>query len=608
MKSLKVVAVQLPVQSHDYQYNLAHVPLASGVLAAYLKKCLPQVNITVLDGTVASCSGTERICNEILALDPDIVAISCYLWNTERSIALAGQLRRKGLKALFVAGGPDIYPDNSLISAARSSFDVFVIGEGERALCHVVSSLFEGRMNFVAEPFLKFPPVSPAEIPSPYVTGLLTPPAAGSLLLESSRGCPYRCAYCYYHHNVPRLATFPHDRVVQELNWARQSGVKEITFVDPSFTSRPDLMSFVELLASLNNDGFFSFSAELNAELCDDKLASNLARAGFRHVEVGLQSINPKALKAINRPVRINRFVKGVKALRAHGIKVMVDLIVGLPEDTEDDIVRAIDFCVTEDLFDELSLYPLSLLPGTELRKRADDQEIIYDPLPPYHVIETRWLSQESIRRIFEYAEKTIGIDYFPPEIPVTEPLPEAGVSISWSLTETDDVGIWCQTVLENPASGQALVFTLEKKDWWRYVDILTSFLKHLLEKDPFVLISWKIPAVTLLELPPDLRLEILKQFFIRRNHYKDREWFSTSSSLRSSQVFIELDDPVVPGWTLIWITPELVSGERKELWFITTCQETNFPEDLVFTFACRLLGLPENIPYRISFVEKQTV
>lgn len=602
MKPLKILAVQLPVQSHDYQYNLAHVPLAAGVLAAFVKKSFPQVDVAVLDREMAFCADTAHICNEILAQEPDIVAVSCYLWNVERSFVVVKRLRESGLKALFVAGGPDVHPDNPMLTARGSGFDVFVVGEGEEALCRIVSSVLLGNIDFTAEPFLKCAPASPANIPSPYLAGYLRAPRSGSLILESSRGCPYRCAYCYYHHNVPRVATFPLDRTLRELEWARHRGIREITFVDPSFTARADLRHFLELLASLNSDGFFQFSAELNAELCDEKLASSLARAGFRHVEVGLQSTNPMALQAINRPVRMESFVRGVKALRTQQIEVMIDLIVGLPQDTEESIMSSIDFCVTEDLFNELSLYPLSLLPGTSLRKRAGELGIIYDPMPPYYVVETPWLNRDSIERIFQYAEDITGIDYFPPEPPRTEPLPGVSPPTTWSLTMHDDIEAWCRNILEQPSIGQAIILRLQRADWWRRGETISRFMKTLVEKDPFILISWIIPEMAMQEVALGARLEILKPLFLPRSHYKDREWFSTSSRLRSCQVFIELEHRDVPGSTLLWVTPELVSGERRELWFITTCPENIFPEDFIFENTCRLLGLADDTPYRITF------
>ncbi|MCX7823167.1 MAG: B12-binding domain-containing radical SAM protein [Syntrophobacterales bacterium] len=598
MKSLKILFLQLPLQSHDYCYNLAHVPLAGGVLSAFLHSRIPQAEVSLLDPLVTCCGSTTSICHSILSEDPDVVAMSCYLWNTERSLYIAHKLRKEGSKALIMAGGPDVHPDNTILNTPDCPFDLFIVGEGEGALLETIYHLItSGDLSVAPRTFIKSAPTELVEIPSPYIKGFLSPPFEGPLLIESSRGCPYRCKYCYYHHNASGVTAFPYERIIEEISWARSSGIREITFVDPSFTSRPNLKGLLDLLISANKDGFFSFYAELNAEFCDDDLALRLAKAGFKQVEVGLQSTNPKALKAIGRPVKLEALKRGIRALKSKGIKVMVDLIVGLPEDTKEDLFRAIDLCLSEDLFDELSLYPLSLLPGTVLRNQAKRMNIIYDPLPPYYARRTSWINEEDIKLVFQYAEEVTAIDYFPPEPPIKDPPLR---SVLWTLKPEDDLKSWCRAILEHPAIGQALIFELDKEDWWLERELLEEFIRELLERDPFLLISWIIKEKSLSSLPENIRLKILKSLFVDRNHYKDREWFSTSSSTKSIQVFVEI--LANEGKTLLWITPELTYRKDKELWLITTCDERDFEKEAIFLRACQLLGISRNTPYRIVF------
>lgn len=603
MKHGKILFVQLPVQSHDYYYNLAHLPLAVGVLAAFLNHRIPKASIAILNPLIASFGSTPFVCRSILSEEPDIIAMSCYLWNIERTLHIARKLREEGLKTIIIAGGPEIHPDNTLLHDPDCPFDVLIVGEGERALSQIVNSFILEKLDVTRKKFITSVPVSPEKIPSPYLEGFLSHPLEGTLLLESSRGCPYRCTYCHYYHNGSKIVEFPSSRIIGEIEWAINRGIKEITFVDPSFTSRPHLKEFLNLLHCVSKDKSISFSAELNAELCNDNLASLLARAGFTHAEVGLQSINPEALKAIGRPVRIESFLRGVKAMRSRGIETMVDLIVGLPYDTKEDLFRAVDFCISKNLFDELGIYPLSLLPGTILRNQAKDMGIIHDPLPPYYVIRTPWMDENDIRLAFQYAEEVTTIDYFPPEFPYTKPLPEANFTTILKLKSHDDLSSWCKTLLQNPPKGQAVSFIIEKEDWWIQRKELGRFIKELLDIDPFLLISWIIPENSLNLIPARERMRVFEVFFIPRNHYKDREKFSTSSSLKSTQVFIQIFHHEIDGTTLLWITPEFISGEKKELWFITNCEENRFPESSLFIKTCQILDIPENSPYRITFV-----
>jgi len=609
MNQPRILFIQLPVQSHDYHYNLAHVPLASGVLASFLKQHLPNVDIVLPDALLTSSASTSTLINHILHLEPDIVAFGCYLWNIERSLFIARSLRQKGLKALMISGGPEIHPDHHLLADPDCPFDMLVTGEGEDALRQIVYAAISEKSDLKKGFFIKSTPVSPAEIPSPYLTGFLSPPLEGSLLIETSRGCPYHCAYCYYHHNVPRIAEFPIDRTVQEIMWARQHNVKEITFADPSFSSRRNLAKLLDVLSELNSDGFFSFSAELNAELCNEELARKLAQAGFKHVEVGLQSTNPATLRAIGRPVKLDAFVRGVKALRKYGISVMVDLIVGLPEETPESFAKAVDFCVTEDLADELSIYPLSILPGTELRNHAAKLGIVYDPVPPYYVRKTPWMDEEAIYQMFRYAEDITGIDYFPPEFPRLHPISENPLLCVESLTTDDDITRWCQTIMENPFLGQAVTFKLENEKWWLYQEELSRLLLNLLNRDPFILVSWIIPEETIANVPINMRLKLFETFLSHRSHYKDREWFSTSSSLKSSQVFVQISHQTGLSSTFLWVTPELLSGQHDELWFLTPQlaaaqgDNSSFPEKYILYRSTQLLGVSHDVPYRVTFI-----
>jgi hypothetical protein len=131
-----------------------------------------------------------------------------------------------------------------------------------------------------------------------------------------------------------------------------------------------------------------------------------MVQAGLCHVEVGLQSINPVALRTVGRRFDEERFISGLRLLRDAGVKVMTDVMVGLPGDRLADVKRAIDFVLDQDLCDELGVYPLSVLPGTVLRAQARRFGIEYLPEPPYLITKSSTMNRDDIREAFAYAKR----------------------------------------------------------------------------------------------------------------------------------------------------------------------------------------------------------
>ncbi len=587
---MKVLLVQLPACSHDYDYNLANMPLAGGFIGSFVFSQTKSVQL--MDPSFVSFASDSDIVSKILEIEPSLVGFTCYLWNVERIIWIAKKLKAEGLKALFVAGGPEVNPDNELLFNNRELFDFFVVGQGEKPLLDILKEpTSKTKGSFISSK----EDIEPSQIPSPYLSGFLEPFSGKGILLESSRGCPYRCTYCYYHHNLSKVFLFPIERVAKEIEWAIERRVEVISFVDPSFTSRKDLEELLSIIKRLNKGGKVRFYAELNAQNCSLDLAFKLKKAGFYEVEVGLQSINPRALRAIGRPTDLKAFLKGVKALRKAGIRVMIDLMVGLPEDSPEDVKKAIDFCVEQDVFDELSIYPLSLLPGTLLRRASKRFGIEYSPKPPYYVLKTPWMSGEDIKEIYSYAEAVTGIDYFPPEVPIFKGLPVDDIITEIRVFSFEDL---IKGVPDGKKIlGQSLKIKLLFKDWWLFLKDIKGFLVRLIDRNPFILISLVLPEEV---LPPKLLPSYFDDLFIFRDHLLDREYFSPYTSLRSFQVFLEFNTP--GGITFLWVFPGLFSSRKPHFWFITTCNEETFPEGEILKKVSSFSGI-DDFDYRVSFI-----
>jgi len=306
-------------------------------------------------------------------------------------------------------------------------------------------------------------------ISSPYVEGILDAAEEHTMLMETSRGCRYRCKFCYYPKSYNSIHRMSVGQIEANLRHACQRGVKEIYLLDPTLNQRPDFAGFLRLLAEGNPDRQFTYSAELRAEGIRAKTAQLLREANFQEVEVGLQSVAPEAQKLMGRHISLEAFECGTKAMLDEGIRVRVDLILGLPGDTVDSVRRGLEYLDRVRPFTELQVFNLSILPGTAFRQTASDLGLEYQPRPPYYVLKTPTLDLEDLYGLMEEAQDVFGIvfDAWPE---VKEGIGGGGNSRGPTDAGTQDISLQHQyrVDLDAPvqtalpvASSRSLAFTL---------------------------------------------------------------------------------------------------------------------------------------------------
>ena len=449
-----ILLIQLPIPPLGSQAESENVPLAAGCLAAALPAAHRKgtEKIAIFPGDEAGTLGDAALLQSIVQLEPAAIGFTCYLWNIERTLWLCRKIKERLSNTTILLGGPEIQPDNRWVWNT-GGFDAAVVGEGEetfRRWCDVrkrrsawvdVPGLWVGPK--FAPPRQPAPPAHLASLPSPYSAGLLIP--RETMWLETARGCRYRCKFCAYHQGRRAIRPFAEAEVRANLRLALRHRVREVFLLDPTLNQRRNFGRFIDLLAEENRDHQIQFSAELRAEGIDSTLASELRNANFTEVEIGLQTVEPAAQAAIGRRVDLDRFARGAKALRAAGIRTRTDLILGLPGDTIDSMRRAIDFLVDHELFDELQLFPLSLLPGTPLAAEAERWKLQAQSRPPYYVVANAAVNWIEIAELVEETQRRLGIEYDPAPLPppYSESEGDAGTNALWLTSNTDANGCW---------------------------------------------------------------------------------------------------------------------------------------------------------------------
>lgn len=376
-----------------------NVPLAAAYLKmlAEIRGCHVDYDIEILPARIVNQLSDRGLAAEILDRDPWLVGWTCYLWNVERSLDISRLVKQSRPAVRILVGGPEITADNDWV-LQRPEVDFAVIGEGEQTFSELLSELLindipvrsiDGlyvspaasqtvRNDWIdhpvavgALPRFRQPMANLNDVSSPYLAGILDAADDQILLLETLRGCIYKCKFCYYPKSYDDLYFVTREKIVANLEHARRRGAREVVLLDPTLNQRRHFDDFLKLLADCNPDHQFTYFGELRAEGINAQTARLLKLANFNEVEIGLQSIDPEAQELMDRKNNLKAFERGVRALRDEGIRVKVDLIVGLPGDTHDSVRGSLNYLKESDLYDEVQVFNLAVLPGTAFRHEA---------------------------------------------------------------------------------------------------------------------------------------------------------------------------------------------------------------------------------------------
>lgn len=399
----RVCLVQLPVPDPNLALARANVPLAAACLKGACSRIGRDVDVQILPDSVAERGGDALVLDWVLSGGFDLVCFTLYLWNRERSGWMAARLKERMPGLLCAAGGPEVQegrPEPDL-----AVFDALLRGEGEEAFFRLLGGVGRFQGCF-------FPPDAAggpdAALSHPYLSRALPMGPERPVYLETMRGCPRRCSYCHYGKNSGPPRYLPLEAVEAAVTLARDSGARELYLMDPSLGARPGFEDFLAALARWNG-GSMRVHAEIQLEEATPERAGLMEKAGIGSVEAGLQSANPKALKAVSRLWDRERFEAGARALTERGIEVQTGLIVGLPFDGLGEIRTSLRYVADLGLHEAAGAFPLALLPGTELRSRAPEFGMRYMEAPPYYLLSHSWLGPGEMREAMMSVETEWG-------------------------------------------------------------------------------------------------------------------------------------------------------------------------------------------------------
>jgi Radical SAM superfamily/B12 binding domain len=398
------------VAIHPYPSPQA-VPLANAFLKSFLSAdhdFADSISVDLAEffaGEVPDGSAAR-----LLAGNPDAVGFSIYLWNRMECCAIAAALRKCRPGLTLFAGGPEPTADPGGVFR-EGPFDFLIVGEGEMPFRDAMAHLFEGSSlagttglavrDEVAVRMQSLPAEPLDYIPSPYLDGTLSADRYGGLLWQLSRGCDFACSFCYDQKGARGVRRFSLDRLRAELDWFVRNRVTQVFVLDSTFNQ--DMKRAKEVLRLIARIApHIHFHFEVRSEFLDAELAALFARVNCS-LQIGLQSADPHVQKSVRRVFNPEDFSARVALLNQAGTIFGFDLIYGLPDDTLRGFEKSLDFALGFSP-NHLDIFPLAVLPGTDLAARADDLGIDRMPAPPYTVLSTPTFSAGDMREAAQLA------------------------------------------------------------------------------------------------------------------------------------------------------------------------------------------------------------
>lgn len=419
----RLVLVQLPVPQPAALSSSGNVPLAAGALGVAARRAGldARLEIDVLPPSATDVLGDVQLADAIVARRPTWVGWSLYLWNSERSLHVASLVKARLEDVRILVGGPEVAPDNGWI-LEHPAVDIAVTGEAEETFLALFDRLLDGKdaddvpgigvrrgdaAIRLSEPA---PPDFPlARYPSPYLEDVIPVDPARSTYVETVRGCRSHCTFCFYPRSSANLRSLPLDDVRGLVEGLAARGAREVVFLDPTFNHRSGFEDLLDVLRAANADRKLDFFGEVRAEGLTDDHARALREAGFGRVEIGLQSVSDRTLKLTKRHGSAKLVAGAAHMLKRHGVKLLVDLIIGLPGDAPSDVRDGFAFLRENDLSEDAQVFLLSLLPGTSMRADAASLGIDFDTRPPYRVRSTPTLDGATMSALLAEAEELLG-------------------------------------------------------------------------------------------------------------------------------------------------------------------------------------------------------
>lgn len=384
----------------------------------YLKKYTEELDYNCKIKEFSINDQLERILEAVIMERPQVVGLSCYIWNMEMIGKLVQLIKKVEPAIEIIYGGPEVSYDSR--DFLEKNLGEYVIeGEGEETYKEFIEyKLSKKKLNEIKGLYYKEPSgevkylssrplldmdklIFPYEIDDNFENKLV--------YYEASRGCPFSCKYCLSStiHGV-RFRNI--DMVKKELLFLMNKNVTLVKFVDRTFNSNKryarDLWKFL-----IEADTTTRFHFEISADLLTEEDIELLRTAPLNRFqfEIGVQTTNVQVVENIDRTMDVQEVASIVHKLRQRdNIKLHLDLIAGLPGEDYASFKKSFNEVFYMNPH-EIQLGFLKLLKGSAMRAEEEKWGMVYAPYPPYEILKNHYISYDELlvlKKVEEVVDK----------------------------------------------------------------------------------------------------------------------------------------------------------------------------------------------------------
>ena len=354
----------------------------------------------------------DNIMRDIYLEHPDVVCVSCYIWNLSFVKELMADLIKILPGADFWAGGPEVSYDAEKFLTENSEFKGVMVGEGEETFKELAGYYVEKNPQdlkdmtgicyrdgdqIIHNGWRQIMNLSSI----PFIYKDLSEFKNRIIYYESSRGCPFSCSYCL--SSIDKKLRFRDTETVKkELQFFIDNKVLQVKFVDRTFNCKHDHAMAIWKYINEHDNGVTNFHFEISADLLREEELQEMStmRPGLIQLEIGVQSTNPDTIKAIHRTMDFEKLKGIVDRIHSFGnIHQHLDLIAGLPYEDYDSFRHSFN-----DVYalkpQQLQLGFLKVLKGSHMMEMCREYGIVYKTQEPYEVLSTKWLDYDHVLKL----------------------------------------------------------------------------------------------------------------------------------------------------------------------------------------------------------------
>ena len=354
----------------------------------------------------------DDIMRDIYLEHPDVVCVSCYIWNLSFVKELMADLIKILPGADFWVGGPEVSYDAEKFLTENSEFKGVMVGEGEETFKELAGYYVEKNPQdlkdmtgicyrdgdqIIHNGWRQIMDLSSI----PFIYKDLSEFKNRIIYYESSRGCPFSCSYCL--SSIDKKLRFRDTETVKkELQFFIDNKVPQVKFVDRTFNCKHDHAMAIWKYINEHDNGVTNFHFEISADLLREEELQEMStmRPGLIQLEIGVQSTNPDTIKAIHRTMDFEKLKGIVDRIHSFGnIHQHLDLIAGLPYEDYDSFRNSFN-----DVYalkpQQLQLGFLKVLKGSHMMEMCKEYGIVYKTQEPYEVLSTKWLDYDHVLKL----------------------------------------------------------------------------------------------------------------------------------------------------------------------------------------------------------------